>query len=199
MTPTDLDNSTPLPRSQRLKAATHGTHERLDQRIMAGEPFASVANYQRFLQVQYRFHRDIQMLYRHPELAALLPDLGERQRLQELQQDLADLNLPLPPEDPQVLADELPLASALGWLYVAEGSNLGAAILFKLAAKLGLDAEYGARHLAGHPDGRARHWRQFTAVLDALELSAEQEQQLAAAATAAFLRVHGHVDQAFAA
>lgn len=199
MTQLDIDHSTSLPRSQRLKAATHGTHERLDQRIMAGEPFASVANYQRFLQVQYRFHRDIQALYQHQQLAVLLPDLGERQRLHELQQDLADLGLPRPSAPAQPLADALPLATALGWLYVVEGSNLGAAILFKLASRLGLDAGHGARHLAGHPDGRARHWRQFTAVLDAAELSAEQEQLLVAAATQAFKRVHGYVDQAFAA
>lgn len=190
---------TPAPtRSQRLKAATHGTHERLDQRILRGQPFASTAGYRRFLRVQYRFHRDIAALYALPALQALLPDLAQRQRLHAVQQDLADLGEPLPSEPAEVLPADTDLATALGWLYVAEGSNLGAAILFKLAAHIGLDEQRGARHLAGHPDGRARHWRQFTAALDGSALDPAQEQRLVDAATRAFVRVHGYVQQAFA-
>ncbi len=186
-------------RSQRLKAATHGTHERLDQRIMRGDPFASLDNYRRFLRVQYRFHRDLAVLYSLPVLQALLPDLAERQRLQELEQDLRDLGEPLPADDGHALAAGIDPATALGWLYVVEGSNLGAAILFKLAARIGLDASHGARHLAGHPDGRARHWRRFTEALDGNALDADQEQRLIDGATQAFQRVHGYVEQAFAA
>lgn len=188
-----------LSRSQRLKAATHGTHERLDQRIMRGQPFASLENYRRFLRVQYRFHRDLAVLYSLPSLQGLLPDLAERQRLQQLQQDLLDLGEALPADDHAALSSDIDPATALGWLYVVEGSNLGAAILFKLAAKIGLDANHGARHLAGHPDGRARHWRRFTEALDGNALDAEQEQRMVAGATAAFQRVHGYVEQAFAA
>ncbi|WP_282271358.1 biliverdin-producing heme oxygenase [Stenotrophomonas sp. PS02298] len=187
-----------LSRSQRLKAATHGTHERLDQRIMRGEPFASLENYRRFLRVQYRFHRDLAVLYSLSSLQGLLPDLAERQRLQQLQQDLLDLGEALPADDHAALSSDIDPATALGWLYVVEGSNLGAAILFKLAAKIGLDANHGARHLAGHPDGRARHWRRFTEALDGNALDAEQEQRMVAGATAAFQRVHGYVEQAFA-
>ena len=80
----------------------------------------------------------------------------------------------------------------------AAQSKEQAAILFKLAAKIGLDANHGARHLAGHPDGRARHWRRFTEALDGNALDAEQEQRLVAGATQAFQRVHGYVEQAFA-
>lgn len=187
-----------MTRSQRLKAATHATHDRLDQRIMRSDPFASTAHYQRFLHMQYRFHRDIAALYALPAVQALVADLPERQRLDQLRQDLADLGQPLPEAAAAPLPADTPLTTALGWLYVAEGSNLGAAILFKHAAQLGLDAGHGARHLAGHPDGRARHWRQFTAVLDGLDLDATGEQQLIEGATQAFVRVHGYVEQAFA-
>ncbi len=184
-------------RSQRLKAATHGTHERLDQRIMRGDPFASLDNYRRFLRVQYRFHRDLAVLYTLPVLQALLPDLAERQRLHELEQDLRDLGEPVPADERSALTADIDPATALGWLYVVEGSNLGAAILFKLAARLGLDATHGARHLAGHPGGRARHWRRFTEALDGNALDAEQEQRLIDGATQAFTRVHAYVEQAF--
>lgn len=182
---------TVMTRSQRLKAASSASHERLDTRIMRAQPFASLANYRRFLRLQLRFRHDIAALYGRADLAALVPELAARQRLDALQQDCADLGLmELPPEQP-ALDPQQPLPAALGWLYVAEGSNLGAAVLFKLAAKLGLNELHGARHLDGHPDGRLRHWRGFTGALDGLNFSAAEEAQLVAGARAAFERVHG--------
>lgn len=180
-----------LSRSQRLKAASHERHERLDARIMRAQPFASREHYRRFLRLQWRFHQQLAPLYARADLAACLPDLAARQRLAALAQDCADLALPL---DPGAQADPLdaplPRASALGWLYVAEGSKLGAAVLFKLAAALGLDAEQGARHLASPGGSRLGEWRAFTAALDALPLSEVEEAQLVAGAQAAFDRVH---------
>ncbi|MFT4249202.1 MAG: biliverdin-producing heme oxygenase [Pseudomonas sp.] len=185
---------TESPRSQRLKAATHAAHERLDQRIMAAQPFASRERYGRFLQVQYRFHRDMEGYFLSPVLGGLIPDLPERCRLAQIQADLDDLGVPVPQAD--VLAgDYRSQTVGLGWLYVAEGSNLGAAILLKHAARLGLDEHFGARHLAGHPEGRARHWREFTAALDQAVLAPEQELAVIEAACQAFDRVRGHVER----
>lgn len=194
MTATPIAMAPKLSHSQALKAASHGTHESLDQRIMRAQPFASLANYQRFLQVQLRFHQDIAPLYQHAKLGRLLPDLAQRQRLQEIRQDMIDLGHPQAwPNGAPLLRDAEPLPVALGWFYVAEGSNLGAAVLFKLAAKLGLGEGHGARHLAGHPEGRLRHWRGFTGMLDGLDLSPAEQALMQASARAAFERVHGHV------
>ncbi|QPF75404.1 biliverdin-producing heme oxygenase [Roseateles sp. DAIF2] len=198
---TTTTSTATLSHSQALKAASHGTHERLDQRIMRAEPFAALANYGRFLQVQWRFHHDIAALYARADLALLLPDLAERQRLREIEQDLADLGLALPAPGAQAPAldpEHCPLAEALGWFYVAEGSNLGAALLFKATAALGLDEQRGARHLAGHPDGRLRHWRGFTGMLDAQPLRPAEQELMAGGARAAFTRVHRHVDELLA-
>ncbi len=186
-------------RSVRLKAATRDSHGALDKRIMAGDIFADRGNFARFLRVQYRFHRSIDALYASPALDALLPALHERRRLQQVRSDLQDLEQSLPGQDMAPLTADLPLPAALGWLYVAEGSNLGGTVLYKMAAALGLDRDFGARHLAAHPDGAARHWREFTAALDAVPLSAEQEQQVIDAADAAFRSVHGHVEVEFGA
>lgn len=190
---TSLEDS----RSVRLKAATCDSHGALDKRIMAGDIFADRRNFARFLRVQYRFHRSIDALYASPALDALLPDLAERRRLQQVRCDLQDLEQALPGEDIAALRDDLPLPTALGWLYVAEGSNLGGTVLYKMAAALGLDRSFGARHLAAHPDGAARHWREFTAALDAVVLSPAQEQEVIDAADAAFRSVHGHVEVEF--
>lgn len=187
-------------RAKRLKASTHSTHEQLDSRIMSAEPFRDRERYGRFLRVQFQFHRDLDPLYADPRLVALVPDLPERRRLGQVAQDILDLGQTLPGDDAAPVFDggEVDLPTAFGWLYVAEGSNLGAAFLFKAAAALDLDETFGARHLAGHPDGRARHWRQFTAALDALPFDDAQEQRAIDGATAAFRRVRGLVDDAFA-
>lgn len=186
-------------RSQRLKAATHATHERLDKTIMAGDIFASRERFAKFVRVQYRFHRDIDPLYGHAALSALVPHLAERRRLLKIANDLGDLGQALPPHAPGRLGLDTPLATALGWLYVAEGSNLGGTILYKLACqKLGLCDGLGARHLAGHPDGVARHWREFTAALDSVPLSAQQEDQVVQGAEDAFGAVYGYVGEEIA-
>ncbi|WP_292230166.1 biliverdin-producing heme oxygenase [Brevundimonas sp.] len=187
-------------RAKDLKAQTHGTHDRLDKAIMVGNPFGDRDRYGLFLKVQQPFHRDIDALYNDPRLIALLPDLGERRRLTQIEQDIADLRqtVPVATQTPRFTTSEpADLATALGWLYVAEGSNLGAAFLFKMALKLGLSEDFGARHLAGHPDGRAAHWRRFTSALDAIELDADQEMAMVAGANAAFGRVHALVQEAF--
>lgn len=188
-----LEQPIALPRSKRLKARTTGTHERLDQSIMAGDPFASRERYALFVEVQYQFHRDIDALYDVAVLDALLPDLQGRRRFGLVGQDLIDLGADLPAADgsPAFSADgDVDLPTALGWLYVAEGSNLGAAFLLKEALKLGLSDQLGARHLAGAPEGRGLHWRSFTAALDEIELTDSEEERVVAGAETAFRRVH---------
>ncbi|GGN61415.1 heme oxygenase [Novosphingobium indicum] len=184
-------------RAKRLKALTHETHDRLDKSITAAASFASVEGYGRFVTVQYLFHRDIDALYDNAALQALVPGLMERRRLPLIAADLADLGLLLPHDDTppafsQTGAIDIP--EALGWLYVAEGSNMGAALLRKEAAKMGLSDEHGARHLAPAVEEPAAHWRAFTAALDAAELSVEEEAGAVAGANAAFARVQALVD-----
>lgn len=187
-------------RAKRLKAASHGVHEGLDNAIMAAKPFENREAYAEFLRIQQMFHRDIAALYEAPELAALFPDLADRRRYEQVRADLADLDAEPANEDapPRFVGGQpLDLPTALGWLYVAEGSNLGAAFLSKAATALGLSAEFGARHLAASPEGRANQWRSFTAVLDAPEMTDAEESRVMAGASAAFTRVRGLVDTGF--
>jgi heme oxygenase (biliverdin-IX-beta and delta-forming) len=191
----ELERPTEATRIQRLKALTTSTHDTLDKRIMRAEPFASRERYALFLDVQHHFHADVAPLYADGELNRRLPGLADRDRYEALRQDIADLG---------GIAGELvsttgPLspAAALGWVYVAEGSNLGAAFLRKEAAKIGLSDDFGARHLAGHPDGRGLHWRSFVSAYNDLPLSAAEEAEAAEGAKAAFRRVHGLVEEIF--
>lgn len=184
-------------RSQRLKAATTDLHDRLDTRIMALDPFAAPDRYVRFLRVQQAFQDAIAPLYAAPALQALIPDLADRDRTAAIAADLRDVALSppaLPDADP--VRGDVP--TALGWLYVAEGSSLGAAFLIKAAQRIGFDAEHGARHLAGHPDGRAAHWRRFTAAIDDAAMSGADEARMIDAARDAFARFRSLTEAAFA-
>jgi len=119
--------------------------------------------------------------------------------------------MPIPVSDMQVGApslDALPtfassteadLPTALGWLYVAEGSNLGAAFLLKEVRKLGLSETFGARHLAGAPEGRGLHWKTFTITLDGVSLTDPEEERVVAGARTAFQRVQRSVNEVFPA
>ncbi|MCX5581674.1 biliverdin-producing heme oxygenase [Kaistia terrae] len=186
-------------RAKLLKAETTETHSRLDQSIMAGRPFESRERYALFLTVQHQFHRDIDALYANPALDRLLPDLAGRRRFGDVEQDLGDLAVAVPTAATTPAFDgNADIPTALGWLYVAEGSNLGAAFLIKEAAKLGLSETFGARHLAGAPEGRGLHWKTFTAALDSVDLDEAEEARMIEGARAAFRRVHGLVTDVFA-
>lgn len=192
----DIAEAPTVSRSQRLSAATDDLHERLHGVVAAADPFSSRERFATWISVQYRFQREIEALYLAPGLQALLPDLADRSRLHAAEADLADLGTAVPTvEAPSHAGAALP--EALGWLFVSEGSTLGAAILLKRAQHLGLSETFGARHLAAAPEGRARHWKQFTAAVDGLTLDADGEARLVAAARAAFQRFDVLLKEAF--
>lgn len=186
-----------LPLSQHLRHATRSTHDRLDAAIMAAQPFADLGRYGGLVQINAAFLALASPLYQAPALVALLPDLRARDRAPAAQADLATLGLALAPL-PATSLDPEDRAAALGWLYVAEGSSLGAAVLLAQARGLGLTPDHGARHLASTaPGGPARHWAAFCTALDAVPLDGQQRQAAVAGAQAAFQTVRGMVRNIF--
>jgi len=185
-------------RSQRLNAITHEPHSRLDQLVKSHDPFASPERFAHFVAAQYLFQRDLQALYSDPELIRLIADLPQRCRVEQARLDLADLQRDLPQGDERIRGQAMGTGEALAWLFVSEGSKLGAAFLLKRMPALGLSESFGARHLAEPEGGRAQGWKAFTAVLDSIELDAEQERQAEVAAIAAFERFTEHLERCFA-
>ncbi|RAU46928.1 MULTISPECIES: biliverdin-producing heme oxygenase [unclassified Pseudomonas] len=187
----------PIRRSQRLNQITHAPHEKLDQAVKAHAPFETLASYKRFLSAQYLFQQELKALYNDPQLAVLIADLPERCRAEQAKADLHDLDAPLP--SPLAGAVDAPSqAEALGWLFVSEGSKLGAAFLIKRAVVLNLSETFGARHLGEPVGGRADGWKRFIRILDELPFSEEQERQLDQGAIAAFERFNALLDHAYA-
>lgn len=186
----------PALRSQRLNQITNEPHTRLDALVKAHAPFETQANFARFVVAQYLFQSELVSLYNDAELTAIVPDLPARCRAEAAKADLADLDTEVPA--PVAGAVKHPTkAEALGWLFVSEGSKLGAAFLIKRAVGLGLSETFGARHLGEPAGGRAEGWKRFVKTLDGLALSAQEEAELDKGAIDAFNRFTVLLEQAY--
>ncbi|RYG14172.1 MAG: biliverdin-producing heme oxygenase [Burkholderiales bacterium] len=173
--------------SQRLKAETAAQHERMHLLMEQNAPFASRGAYAGFVAAQYLFQRDVEHLFKQPAVQAAVPDLQARGREAASLADLADLASPVPQD--ALATESVGMPAALGWLYVSEGSTLGAAFLFKEAqARLGLNENFGARNLSAYAEGRAVVWRRFVAALDSGGYSLVEQDEVIAGANAAFDR-----------
>lgn len=194
------DGQTPVLFSEWLKQGTSSTHESLDHRIMALQPFADRQRYALFVRTQLRLHRAVSGWYQHADLQQRLPMLNERDRLEAVLADCTDFGVTQAQLEQDLRATEAVLSQdpdqAIGWLYTVEGSNLGAAFLLKYAkTELQLSEDFGARHLAAHKDGRGLHWRQFKAALDQLPLSTAQQQAALQGAKDAFTFARANVEE----
>lgn len=187
----------PALRSQRLNQITHEPHTKLDALVKAHAPFETQANFARFVVAQYLFQSELVALYNDAELIAIVPDLAARCRAEAAKADLADLDTEVPA--PVAGAVNNPSkAEALGWLFVSEGSKLGAAFLIKRAVGLGLSETFGARHLGEPAGGRAEGWKSFVKTLDGLALTEQEEAELDKGAIAAFNRFTVLLEHAYA-
>lgn len=102
-------------------------------------------------------------------------------------QDLADLGLT--PQQQGIATDEISFPQSLGWIYVSEGSTLGAAFLLKEAqVRFGFNADFAARNLAAYPEGRGLVWKRFKQTLDDANFSLEEQQLIIEGAMQGFHR-----------
>ncbi|VVM87032.1 hypothetical protein PS645_02573 [Pseudomonas fluorescens] len=186
----------PTLRSQRVNQITKEPHSRLDALVKTHAPFDTQANFARFVVAQYLFQSELASLYNDAELTAIIPDLPARCRAEAAKADLADLDTDVPAPVPGAV-NKPSQAEALGWLFVSEGSKLGAAFLIKRAVGLGLSETFGARHLGEPAGGRAEGWKNFVRTLDALELSPQEEAELDKGAIDAFNRFTVLLEQAY--
>ncbi|MBD9587212.1 biliverdin-producing heme oxygenase [Pseudomonas sp. PDM03] len=187
----------PALRSQRLNQITHEPHTKLDALVKAHAPFETQANFARFVVAQYLFQSELVALYNDAELITIVPDLAARCRAEAAKADLADLDTEVPA--PVAGAVNSPSkAEALGWLFVSEGSKLGAAFLIKRAVGLGLSETFGARHLGEPAGGRAEGWKSFVKTLDGLALTEQEEAELDKGAINAFNRFTVLLEHAYA-
>lgn len=171
--------------AEQLKADTRIDHESVDNLVMSVNPFANAENYGKFLQLQAVFHKAVDPIYHDQELNKFIPNLADMARYQAVLKDIQDVGTHEPQLDEPISAPDN-ANKAIGWLYCAEGSNIGAAFLFKEVQKIEFDDEHGASHLAPHADGRGKHWREFVKKLNELPLDEAARKEAVEGAKEAF-------------
>ena len=168
-----------------LKLQTADEHERMHTLMAKADVFSSLEKYALFTLSQYYFQLEIEHLFQQDQVALHITDLDIRGRSAQALLDLQDLGIQ--PQGQTLESLNVTFPAALGWIYVSEGSTLGAAFLFKQAQQcLGLSAENGARNLAAYPEGRAKVWKRFVQALDQAELSPSQKDEVIQGALDAF-------------
>jgi heme oxygenase (biliverdin-IX-beta and delta-forming) len=184
---TAIDQTTQDSLMLRLKQETLTEHDRMERLMEQSGVFDSQNNYAQFTLSQYYFQKDVEHLYLDQKVQALIPDLDVRGRSEAAYQDLVDLEIK--PQQETVATNSVQYPESLGWIYVSEGSTLGAAFLYKAAqAKFGFNADFAARNLAAYPEGRAIVWKRFKQTLDGAGFNEEEKNKIIAGALAGFKR-----------
>jgi heme oxygenase len=170
----------PSNRRHQLRNHTANSHAALDETV---GPLDSLAGYRRYLRGLHAFREPAERLIA-AGLAARPDGLGDLRPTRIVTSMLADMtDVGVSPMAPVELAAPSGPSGLVGLVYVLEGSALGARLLKRQAAGLGLGPEHGARHLAVQADS-LDGWHGFLAVLDAF--GDYDETEAVAAAEAAF-------------
>lgn len=153
-----------------LRQATHVRHEAIEALLQLHHPLPLA----RYVRVLLGFEAFLTRW--EPWVLPAVPDdlvqgWRQRSRLGLVRADLAALRAePVPCTVPD-FTQRLPLpdaASALGSMYVLEGSALGGQVIAKqVGAQLGLTPANGAAYFQGWGDETGRHWREFREALAA--------------------------------
>lgn len=148
-----------------LRHATAQRHELLDSGLAIGSASASLADYQQHLQMLHAWIAPMEVWlagYADGPQAALAP-IG---RAAMIARDLAHPSMPtasLPVRSTQPWPDGASAAYRWGVCYVAEGSQLGGAVLYqRLKERL---APHPLAYLKGEEGGPGPRWRAFMLAL----------------------------------
>lgn len=155
------DTASPLLRA--LREGTRACHKGLEQRLPFFSDGFDLPAYRRLIEAYHGFHAPLE--------AALGSYQGvERNKVPALARDLFALGLDATEIDALPQCGALPVidseASALGVMYVLEGSTLGGQVLKRaMADRLGIDADSGAAFFDVYGPLTGAHWRSFLARL----------------------------------
>lgn len=189
-----LPAAAPEPRfSAVVRAQTQPAHQAAEDRFALSSRLVDLASYGALLVCLHGFYRRTeQALVRLSLWAELSPtlDIAGRVRVPLLERDLAALGLGVPvgPGAPAASLPAVSLPSALGQLYVLEGSALGGAIIARQARlRLGPQVPVAFFSSAGRSQLGA-DWRALQAALDRFGANAGPagQAELVAAAVATF-------------
>lgn len=194
-----MNQRTVLHRRGDLKAATAPYHERIDRLGSLYGMFNSLDAYSKYLEATWRSRLALETLLDVSDLRRVFSDWDNHKIQSELQMDYADLSDGEELKKPKLQFDggaPVDLPSAIGTLYVLQGSALGATFLIQKAGLLGLDAEYGARHLAKQVGNRTG-WKKTVSLLESMPFNKRDEERCTEAAIYSFRTFEINYERAF--
>lgn len=148
-----------------LKRATNEAHERVESIVRDAGMFQSLEGFRRYLAATFEMRSRYEQLLDENGAERVWADYPSRKIAELVAQDIADLGGALGNAEQADL--KIRTAGELfGIMYVLEGSSLGARVLVKSAADLGLTSGFGARHLFKQAEDRGA-WRSFIAAMSA--------------------------------
>lgn len=176
--------------SEALKEATQSVHTELERKLIAViRKVSSPQEYIRLLELMYGFYFPVQeKLLLYPKVQKF----SSHDRGRKAENLLADIHYFQPGTANELpLCNELPeinsYASAIGVLYVLEGSTLGGRIIAGMLSKqLGISVEQGFSFFNAYGDETKMMWDHFKLLLDGA-WNEEERTAIFNGATATFL------------
>ncbi|MGE7992247.1 biliverdin-producing heme oxygenase [Pseudomonas sp. NPDC089554] len=171
----------PSPLLLALREGTQASHKALEQRLPFFHARFDLSGYRELMQAYYGFHAPLEVLLASHQESA-------RNKTPALTRDLHALALSAAQIDTLPLCAALPAvadeASALGVMYVLEGSTLGGQVLKRaMAERLGLDANNGGAFLDVYAAATGSNWRRFLERLGTAPATSQASAVEAAVAT----------------
>jgi heme oxygenase len=199
--------TSPSPLHQSLKDSTRGAHDQIERnavlkRLLAddltkAEYTAILARYLGF------FHPLEEKLARQAELKQKVSDFESRTKTRKLEHDLAALGLSNEKiaELPRAatVPDAASFASAMGVLYVCEGSNLGGRLIAKHLSKFDFFTNETSSFFEIDPQVVGSRWKSFLDLLSGLPQDSSFISEASGAASSTFSTLDTWMAGAFTA
>ena len=181
--------------TEELKEMTADAHRAAEKKLIAVlKKTTTTADYMRMLNWLYGYYSPLEALIRRFLTPDVLPDIIKRCRAEYLVWDMKESGLPeLPPDK----CDQLPvidsLASALGALYVLEGSTLGGRIIAGMISRE-LDSLKSLSFFHGYGAETQKMWLSFKEFLNR-PFPLMQRREIIAAAEDTFITFKNWIDK----
>lgn len=179
---------------EQLKSETAAAHASIEERLRIAREHPSLVDYRNYLLAMYGFLAPVERRLRElPQDFAAEVELDQRCKSELVARDLTALQARLAERGPSLdwcaaLPDNEDATSALGTLYVLEGSTLGARWLLRHLEPLGLDG--CSSYLQSYGAALGSMWEKMRSALRRhAERNPERVPQLLAAASDTFRKL----------
>lgn len=152
--------------SQQIKEATKQGHQELEKIVVQRlKSIQSEADYALVLKYFYAYFQAVENKIHQHIPPSLAPYYAKRRDAAYLKKDILELGGHTS-DIPQISIPEINnCASAIGALYVLEGSILGGPYIVQMLKKLGIDK--GFNFFAGYAEQTTQNWEEFTSLINA--------------------------------